>query len=263
MHAGVVRDSLTLVAGVATGVLSGAFGLGGASLSTPAIRALGASAYLAVGTTLPSIFPGAAVGTARYIRAGLIDRRAVIWGVPPGILGAVAGSLASHAVPGHGHWLMIATAVLIAFSASRIARSRPPEAPGEPPPPAPGPTSPWVLAVIGLGAGLLSGLLGIGGGIVLVPGLVELARYPIKTAVATSLVCVGLLAVPSTVAHALLGDIDWRFAILLIVGVVPGARLGAALAVRAGEARFRLLVAGFLGLSAVVYGAGEVLALIR
>ncbi|HEX9530594.1 MAG TPA: sulfite exporter TauE/SafE family protein [Acidimicrobiales bacterium] len=268
-----------MLAGLATGAMSGAIGIGGASLSTPAVRLLGASAYLAVGTTLPSIFPGAAVGTVRFVRGGLVDARAVLWSVPPGLLGAVAGSLASHALPGHGRALMIATAVLLAVSAVRIARSSPPEAaPGGlaavPAGDGPdgggprasnggGPPRPWVLGAIGLGAGLLSGLLGVGGGTVLVPGLVELGRYPIKTAVATSLVCVGLLAIPSTVAHAALGDIDWRFAAFLTLGVMPGARMGAAGAVRAGEGRFRLAVAGFLGMLALFFGAGEIIALLR
>ena len=73
MDAGVVRDALTLVAGVATGVMSGAFGVGGAVISTPAIRALGCTAALAVGTTLPSILPGAVTGSWRYRQGELIQ----------------------------------------------------------------------------------------------------------------------------------------------------------------------------------------------
>ena len=53
MHPGILRDLLTLIAGLFTGVLSAAFGVGGAVVSTPAIRALGASATIAIGTTLP------------------------------------------------------------------------------------------------------------------------------------------------------------------------------------------------------------------
>ncbi|MCU1352138.1 MAG: putative permease, partial [Acidimicrobiales bacterium] len=83
----------------------------------------------------------------------------------------------------------------------------------------------------------------------------------VKQAIATSLACVGLLAIPGTLTHAALGDIDWRFALLLVVGVVPGARLGAALAVRTGDRRLRLGAAAFLGCTAVVYGAGELRAL--
>lgn len=284
MHPGVLRDGLTLLTGLGTGMLSGAFGVGGASLSTPGIRLLGASAYLAVGTTLPSIFPGAVVGTIRYRREGLVVMRAVAWTVPIGVLAAVAGSLASHAIPGKGHWLMIATALLLGLSAGRLGRERDPGPDPQPnPAPNPGPDAPpdagpspglaaatagdrgrtGRLLAVGLAAGAMSGLLGVGGGIVIVPGLVEVAGYSLKQAVATSLLCVGLLAIPSTVAHALLGDIDWRFALLLIAGVLPGAEVGARLAVRAGDHRFRLAVRVFLSTLAVVYGAGELIALIR
>ena len=51
MDASIFRDALTALAGIATGVMSGTFGVGGAVISTPAIRALGFSAALAVGTT--------------------------------------------------------------------------------------------------------------------------------------------------------------------------------------------------------------------
>ena len=52
--------------------MSASFGVGGAVISTPAIRVLGASAFVAVGTTLPSILPSAASGTARYVREHLV-----------------------------------------------------------------------------------------------------------------------------------------------------------------------------------------------
>ncbi|HEX2039570.1 MAG TPA: sulfite exporter TauE/SafE family protein [Acidimicrobiales bacterium] len=264
---------LTIVAGVATGVLSAAFGVGGAVLSTPAIRLLGVSAAFAVGTTLPSILPSAATGTWRYTRERLVRWRVVAWTTPPGALAAVGGSLLSQEVPGKGHWLMILTAALLGVTAWRMARSAPPrtEVPPAPEaeqsaapahlPPSDAREHPAVLAAVGTAAGLLSGLLGVGGGIVLVPGFTEAARIPIKPAIATSLVCVGLFAVPATLAHSHVGDIDWRTAVLLSVGVVPGARLGAHLAVRASEARLRRAVAAFMGIVAVAYALSEATAL--
>ena len=84
-----------------------------------------------------------------------------------------------------------------------------------------------------------------------------------RRAIATSLVCVGLLAVPGTITHAIDRDIDWRYALWLTVGVVPGARLGAALALRTGERRLRLLFGWFLLAIALYYGARELGALIN
>ena len=91
MDPGPLRDGLTVVAGVATGMMSGAFGVGGAVISTPAIRLLGASAAVAVGTTLPSIVPGAVSGAARYQPQGLVDWPLVAATVPTGIVAAVVG----------------------------------------------------------------------------------------------------------------------------------------------------------------------------
>src|SRR5258708_10831988 len=64
------RIVLSAVIGVGTGVLSGMFGIGGAVVSTPAIRVLGASPLAAVGSTIPSIIPSAVSGAIRYRREG-------------------------------------------------------------------------------------------------------------------------------------------------------------------------------------------------
>ncbi|MCU1462154.1 MAG: putative permease [Acidimicrobiales bacterium] len=275
MPAGPLRDALTLVLGVLTGVMSAAFGVGGAVISTPGVRLLGASALTAVGTTLPSILPSALTGTIQYSRQHLVNWRVVRAVAPAGIVMAVIGSKLSHSVPGNGHWLMILTAALLAFTAYRMAKSAP-ETLGPTPlalPPDVSRTgqsirrrnrSPVVAAAVGALAGLMSGLLGVGGGVVMVPGFTEFLGMELKPTIATSLAAVGIFAIPSTITHALQkGDIDWRFALLLAVGVVPGARLGARAAIRANDRGLRRVVALFLGVVSVIYAAGEVAALIR
>jgi uncharacterized protein len=259
MDPGPLRDVLTLALGVGTGFFSGAFGVGGAVISTPGVRLLGVSPLDAIGTTLPAILPGAVSGTARYAREGLIEWRTVAVVAPSGVLTAVLASFGSHAVPGNGHWLMVLTAGLIGLTAIRLAR------PGAEPivPSRRAHRSTAVLVTVGLGAGALSGLLGVGGGTILVPAFSQLLGMPITATVATSLACVGILAIPSTITHAFLGDIVWRTALVLAVGVVPGARLGAAAAIRAGDAHLRVAVAAFLGTVAVVYAVAEVVALMR
>lgn len=256
---------LTMLLGLVTGVLSGMFGVGGAVVSTPGVRALGASPLQAVGTTLPAIIPSAVSGTLRYQRAGLINWRIVGWVSTAGTAVAVAASFASHAVPGDGGPLMVATALIIGFTALRVAR-RERAGLGEPDVDInqleASRQDRWRLVVAGTGAGALSGLLGIGGGTILVPLFFEWIRLPIKETVATSLACVGLLALPSTASHAFLGDIDWRLAIPLALTVIPGARLGAAMAIRATERTLRLAVAAGLGVLAVIYGGRELALLI-
>ena len=275
-----VTDALTLalvlIAGFFTGVLSGMFGVGGAVISTPAIRALGATPLEAVGSTLPSIIPSSISGTLRYHRDGLIRWKVVAWTGLTGSLAAVLGALASDLVPGNGHLLMIMTAGLVGFTAFRMARSpaRPDPADAEEPEPAsdpdllaaPEPSGParhewWRLAIIGVAAGLLSGLLGIGGGLLMVPLFTAWVRLSIKEAIGTSLACVGILAVPGVITHQLLGHIDWFFALPLSIAVIPGARIGAHLAIRSTDRALRIRVATVLGLIAVIYAIGEIASL--
>ena len=96
------------------------------------------------------------------------------------------------------------------------------------------------LVVIGVVTGFFSGFLGLGGGFVLVPLLTRWLGYDIKRAIATSLFAITILAVPGTIAHALLGHIDWRIAAVLAIGVVPGALVGARWTQGAAERSVRL-----------------------
>jgi len=266
---GVLRDILALALGLLSGVLSGAVGVGGAVITTPGVRLLGASAFLALGTTLPPIVLSAASGTARYAREGLVDWRVLAVTAPAGVVAAVGGSLASHVVPGDGHLLMVLTAGLLLLSAWRMVRPRRSARPGGGRGSSPGPSPAQAVkhyslvaaAGVGTAAGLLSGLLGIGGGALLVPAYSEIMGLPLKTSIATSLACVGILAIPGTITHAALGDVDWRLAALLAVGVLPGARLGAGLAIGAEHRRLQLAVAVLLGGIGLFYGAGELAAL--
>ena len=68
--------------------------------------------------------------------------------------------------------------------------------------------------------------------------------------------------IPGTVTHVALGHVDWRVVAALVVGAVPGARLGAHLTIRAEEGRFRAAVAWFLAATAVLYFAEELTALL-
>ena len=109
-----------LVVGFASGILSGMFGVGGAVLTTPGIRALGATPLEAVGSTLPAILPGALSGAWRYSREKLVDWHVAL---PSGLLGsgfAVAGAELSDHV--NAHYLMIMTAALLLYTGLRNVR---------------------------------------------------------------------------------------------------------------------------------------------
>ncbi len=90
--------------------------------------------------------------------------------------------------------------------------------------------TPWGLLALGLIAGILGGMFGIGGGLVMVPGMVLLLKFDDKKAVGTSLATilfpVGILGV---IEHFRSGNIDLEVAALLGGGFVVGSFLGALL----------------------------------
>ena len=242
---------LGAVVGFSAGVLSGLFGVGGGIVTTPAVNVLlGGTAIQAIATPLPVILPTSIVGAFTYARAGEVSFRAARWAVGPGVVGAVAGALLTERV--NAHLLLLVTAAIIGWTAVQLISGRAPKVAWEK-----GTTPVWKHAAIGLAAGFVSGLLGVGGGIVMVPAFTVLVGMPLKRALGTSLVVIAALVVPGTLVHWWLGHIDWRIFLVLALGVVPGARLGARLALGAREHILRIPVGGFLLLVAVAYGVSE------
>jgi uncharacterized protein len=244
---------LGILSGLVAGTMSGAFGVGGAILTTPAVQVLlGTRPIIAIGTPLPAIFPTTLSGMYAYRRAGHIDDRAVAWAAPPGALGAAGGALLTKFVD--ARILLLATAVLIGWQAVRVGWGAPqPEDPARPVRP-----SGLALATMGLVAGFASGLLGIGGGIVMVPVMSGLLGMPLKRALGTSLVIIAFMVIPGTIVHAALGHIDWAIFLWLSIGVIPGAAIGSRWAVQARERTLRIVVATFLLAVSLAYGAFEV-----
>lgn len=95
--------------------------------------------------------------------------------------------------------------------------------------------------VVGLAAGMLSGLLGVGGGIVMVPLLVTVAHLGQHEAHATSLAAIVPIAAVGAVRFAAAGTIDYVLAALLAAGSLAGAPLGARLMARTKEGVLKLL----------------------
>jgi uncharacterized membrane protein YfcA len=110
---------------------------------------------------------------------------------------------------------------------------------------------------------LYSGFFGLGGGFVLVPMLSRWLSFPIKRAIGTSLVAVAVLAIPGTITHALLGNIDWSIALGLVIGVVPGALIGAHLTQGARDRNIRIAFTILLILVAVWLATSELGAVMR
>ena len=110
---------------------------------------------------------------------------------------------------------------------------------------------PWVLAVVGLFAGFIAGLFGVGGGIFIAPGLMLLGGFPQRVAHGTSLATSALFAAAGVVAYALNSAVDVVAAMLIFGGSSLGVLLGADLLDRV---RIRTLQVAFVVLLAVTAG---------
>ena len=244
---------LGILSGFVAGVMSGAFGVGGAILTTPAVQViLGARPIVAVGTPLPVIFPTTLSGMQAYRRAGQVDYRAVKWAAPPGVFGAASGAALTKVID--ARILLLVTAGLIAWQAIRVGWGESvEEIPGRPVHP-----SGLAFGAMGLVAGFASGLLGIGGGVVMVPVMTGMLHMPLKRSIGTSLVVIAFMVVPGTLVHARLGHIDWAIFLWLTIGVVPGAVVGSRWTIRARERALRTAVGVFLLLIALAYGGLEI-----
>jgi uncharacterized membrane protein YfcA len=103
------------------------------------------------------------------------------------------------------------------------------------------------LVLIGLAAGFLSALFGVGGGIVIVPLLILVVGFAQRPAAATSLAAIGLIALVGSISYGLRGDVDLGYGLLLglpaALGAIGGTALQQRLATRALTLSFAVLLA--------------------
>ena len=102
------------------------------------------------------------------------------------------------------------------------------------------------LALLGLVAGILSGLLGVGGGLIIVPGMVLALRARQHVAHATSLAAIIPTAVAGVLAFGKASAVDWKVGLLLAAGSIPGARVGAVAMQRIPSGQLRLVFGVFV-----------------
>ena len=239
----VSRLLLILIIGAGGGFLSGVAGVGGAAILIPLMVAwLGVSQHHAQGSSSWVIVFTAAGAVARYAVSTPIDFG--IAGVAAGagvIFGVLGANLAGRLDP---RVLRRLFAVLLIAAATRMLISA-----GEPTGGASIGQTLVVAATLGAASGLVAGLLGVGGGIVLVPGSVILLGLPQIEAQALSL----LVMVPTTLAAALtswrLGNMDWRITIpiagVAIAASVAGSTLALALPGQILQSLFAILLLFF------------------
>ena len=105
------------------------------------------------------------------------------------------------------------------------------------------------LVLIGLVAGFFSALFGVGGGIIMVPLLILVARFAERPAMATSLASIGLIALVGTISYTFHGDVHLGYGLLVGLPAAMGAVAGASLQQRLTTP---VLTFGFAGLLTVI-----------
>jgi uncharacterized membrane protein YfcA len=111
------------------------------------------------------------------------------------------------------------------------------------------------LLAIGVGGGVLSGLLGVGGGVVMVPLLVLWARYAQREAHAISLGAIIPISLGGIATYGVAGEVRWWQALGLALGSIVGARIGAGILARIDERLLKIVFGTFLVGVAALLGA--------
>ena len=110
----------------------------------------------------------------------------------------------------------------------------------------------------GMLVGFFSGFLAIGGGVVMVPIFVRINRLKLKEALATSLFCVVILSIPSSIGHYMLGNIDIKTTLILACTVIPMSYMGAKLALSLKNKTLERIYAIFILVFAVYFTYTEI-----
>ncbi len=213
---------------VVIGVLLGLLGGGGSIMTIPVlVYALGVPMKQAVPMSLIVVGMTSVFGAASHHRRGNVRWEAALSFGPTAILGAFAGARLAHAVSSRVQLVIFACLMLAAAVSMFLGPGiwQKPGAGGETQIRRPFP----MIAALGLGVGMLTGLVGVGGGFLYVPALVLLGGLAMKDAVGTSLILIITSCVAGFVSYLGTVHLDWLatglFTGLAIVGVAIGSRL--------------------------------------
>ena len=243
---------LALLGALAIGLSLGLLGSGGSILTVPVLHYLiGQPEKLAIGGSLLVVGLIAAAACVPYARHRQVDWRNVAWFGLPGMAGAWLGAWLAHWVPGSTQLALFAGVMLAA--AWRMLWAGVTHRPDH--------EARRITVVAGGSAvGLLSGLVGVGGGFLIVPALVLLAGVPMASAVGTSLAVIALNSFTGFAKYlGVLGaqglQLDWSVLLAVaavgIVGSFAGNRLGR----RLPQATLRRVFGAFLVLMGLFVAA--------
>lgn len=262
---------LLVALGALVGFISGLFGIGGGFLMTPALVLLGIPPAVAVASMSNHVAASSVSSVMAYYRRRAVDFRMGVVLAGGGVLGSIAGVEIfrwlrligqSELVVAMSYlvFLVVIGGLMLTESLGAILRRRR----QEPPPPRRDRRPLWLYGlpfkmrfprsrlyisvvpplVLGAFAGVLSALMGVGGGFVLVPAMVYILRMPASIVVGTSLFQITITTAVTGVLHAGRNQtVDVVLAGLLLVGGVLGAQYGARASYRFRAEELRAVLA--------------------
>lgn len=254
-------ELLALVCAAGAGAFGALVGVGGGIILVPLLTlVLGVPVHAAVAVSLLGVIAVSTTASASYLEGGFVDRRVgltlMVATAAGGIVGGyIAGYLDARTISAVFGVVLVAAAVQML----RARGQRPTELTGS----ASGldfdssyfePTTGADVAYrarrvrlgafVSLFAGALSGLLGVGGGIVNVPTMRVVMGIPMRVAATTSTYMLGATAAASAVLYLSRGEVDFRLAAPVVIGVFVGGRVGAAFQRRVPQQALSLVFVG-------------------
>lgn len=243
--------ALTVALAVFVGISLGLLGGGGSILTVPLLAYVaGMEPKPAIATSLLVVGVTSAVGAITHARAGRVRWRiAAVFGAAA-MSGAYAGGRLAHFVP--GSVLLIGFAMIMIMAAMAMLRGR--KDIGDE---SQGPLPVAKIVLQGATVGMISGLVGAGGGFLLVPALALLGGLPMPVAVGTSLVVISMQSFAGFAGHLAGDSIDWRLAGMVTAAAVVGSVLGGYLTSYVQPATLRKAFGWFVLVMAAVVLAEE------
>ena len=269
--------------GFIVGVLSGMFGVGGGFLTTPLLIFYGIPPTVAVASAATQITGSSVSGAMVHMRRGGVDLKMGAVMIGGGLFGSLAGAALFRLLQSTGQIDLVIGAlyvVILGGIGALMLKDALVALGYMPAPAAPEPgtrhnrwiaslplrwrfyssglyVSPLAPLALGFVAGMLTVLLGIGGGFILVPAMIYLLGMAARVVIGTSLVMILAVTAATTMVHALTTRaVDIVLAALLLVGGVIGAQYGALLATRAKPDVLRLALAVIILLVALRMALG-------
>ena len=249
VHDLLVPALIAIACGGGVGFTLGAIGGGGSVVATPMLLYwVGLSPHAAIGTGALAVSASAFVNFAAHARAGHVRWVPAAMFAATGVVGAVLGSSIGKALDGQ-HLIVWFAAMMIVIGGLMLRPHREYD----------GVCAPMTLliltkvAVVGVGVGFMAGFVGVGGGVLIVPGLILATGMPMISAIGTSLLAVAAFGLATALNYAASGMVDWPVAGEFIAGSLVGGWLGMRTAGRLCHQR-NTLNRAFAGLVFVVAG---------